>query len=87
MTKITAEQELIQELRGRLEALTALVYAMARVMPEEQLDLLPKEFFAETDLLRKTVCIDPGTEMTGGFEDQISNIKTTLLFPDPNEVA
>ena len=80
MSTFTNDREHIHELKGNVEALTALLFAIVEIMPTEQRDLLPEVFYEHAELMRESAL---GSEsIRSAFEDRFTKIKTTLDFPD-----
>lgn len=85
MPQLETHHELIQELKGNVEALSCLVYALAETMTDEQLQQLPTAFRRHTQKARMDRLGDSNTSSSLAFNDKVTEIKTTLLFEGPDE--
>lgn len=72
------ELKLIHELSGRVEALRAMVIALARIAPPDQLAQLADQL--DEQVLRKLDhdVSEQGTDQRSGFSDVLSEIRTNV---------
>lgn len=82
MSTTDSNLEMILDLKGQLEGLSALVYALARTLNDEQLDQLPGEFKHQVETYRNNTMNSSPEDMKSGFEDKVTEAHSILRAPD-----